>query len=87
MKYRLLKREHVYDDISSSNIALICWLVYEFLLEPLFVDSQCYSHISTEQVLMNLDMKRLRLIAVKLSINKKSAYQELSRYALYNLTC
>lgn len=35
---------------------------------------------------MNLEMKRLRLIAVKLSINKKKAYQELSQYALYNLT-
>jgi len=45
-KYRLLKRENIYDDISSSNIALIFWLVYEFRLEPLFVDSQCYSHIS-----------------------------------------
>ena len=85
-KYRLLKRENIYDDISSSNIALIFWLVYEFRLEPLFVDSQCYSHISIEQILMRLGMKRLRLIAIKLSINKKRAYQELSRYARYNLT-
>jgi len=86
MKYRLIKRVSVYDDISSSNIVLICWLVYEFRLEPLFIASQCYSNISTEQILMKLDMKRLRLIAIKLSINKKRVYQELSRYALYNLT-
>lgn len=38
MKYRLIKREHVYDDISSSNIALIGWLVYDFHTEPLFID-------------------------------------------------
>lgn len=74
------------DDILSSNIALICWLVYEFCTEPLFIDSQCYSHISTEQILRKLDMKRLRLIADRLSINKKRAYQELSQYARYNLT-